>query len=219
MCLVSQRKEPFIAQRDIKVYKLLRYNETKGVYVTPFYDKEVQIGENLYGGETLPELAIDDDNLINIGKGYVHAYVKPLQKHYISVLKWLSIHGKAEQLFFYEAIIPKGTEYYIDRFFDTICAKKMIIQDKYYLLCELELVEVDNSYLFEPILDFIDKNKVSPGWLMNSDKTFIHPSEYKDEMNDDIIGIVGTVENNEAIVIARNKDGYRVLTTAITKCQ
>ena len=38
--------------------------------------------------------------------------------------------------------------------------------------------------------------------MVKSDKTFLHPSEYTNEVKDDIIGVVGSIIDGKIIVIA-----------------
>ena len=108
---------------------------------------------------------------------------------------------------FVEAIIPKGTEYVINRDLETIYSSNLYITNNTHILphdfkTTMESTNEEKYDLFKPLLDEISNNGVSCGWLVKSDKTFISPLEYDKSMEDDIIGIVGFVKDDIAYVMA-----------------
>lgn len=121
MCLVSEEKDPFIAEEDITCYKILIPKD--GFYITPYREFAM-----------LTNIEIEDPNTEDIDymfgvtiveSGYFHCC---LNQHginrIIGNLKKQAPKGTIVKVL--KAIIPKGTRYYIGQYGD-ICAKKIII--------------------------------------------------------------------------------------------
>ena len=100
------------------------------------------------------------------------------------------------------AYIPEGTEYFISTGFIDVCSKQLRLTDKFVDIDDTVLSKEEMMDILSPISEIIDKEKVNAGWLVMSNKTFIHPSEYTNEMKDDIIGVVGSIIDGKIIVIA-----------------
>ena len=128
MCLITNHKNPMIAQRDIKVYKHVRnivYDDMRSDMAQSPYqgiwfnlDKEF-IAEP---SETPLLYPWDDSNNWEINAGAIHACLWPD----FTIGRCL------------EAYIPKGTEYWYGVDKSTVCAKKLfvtnrIILQKHYL--------------------------------------------------------------------------------------
>ena len=57
--------------------------------------------------------------------------------------------------------------------------------------------------IVEPFLDnFVSKDKVCAGYMVKYDKTFIHPLDYGEGMENDIIGLVAKVTDDNVYVIS-----------------
>ena len=114
MCLYTRQICPIRARRDIKVYKVLRYDRATGGIITPYVHfpvltKTIDVSEEPMeqGGYFTHTIA----------KGMVHSY------NYLPIL---ASYGAAS--FVVKAIIPKGALYY--RGFHNDCAsKKLILKD------------------------------------------------------------------------------------------
>ena len=191
MCLNSQKLTPFIAKKDLKVFKVLVKTEDGG-YKTPYQRYKVELGDLMIANDKKYEYF----NLGNIEcqllieDGYIHAAYREL-----------SIHDDGDRICVI-AYIPKGTEYYVGTGFTDVCSKQLKLTDEFVSFGNAILTKEEIMDIISPICDSIDKNNVCSGWMVKNDKTFIHPSEYTDNMKDDIIGIVGDIINGETIVVA-----------------
>lgn len=103
---------------------------------------------------------------------------------------------------FVKAIIPKGTNYVINRNLDKLYSENLYITDEIYKTKEKLLTYEEKYDLIKPLLDEISNNGVSSGWLLKSDKTLISPLQYDKSIEEDIIGIVGLVKDGIAYVMA-----------------
>ena len=104
MCLISQSLKPFIAKKDLKVFKVL--NKTDKGYVTPYRVQEVELGGLMCGNDkNYDEYNYGLDGYlcqVSIGEGYVHAAIRNVTNH------------KESNSICVVAYIPKGTKYYVD---------------------------------------------------------------------------------------------------------
>lgn len=131
---MSKQEKPFIAKEDILTYKLLLKNE-RGEYFTPYFGKEVKLGETLYGGDIDVEYNSESNRLYNeIGSGYVHSYVNPFGEWNTGYeIIWLydfRFDFRDCTCVLVKCIIPKGTEYYIDADMECIASKELVIGEK-----------------------------------------------------------------------------------------
>lgn len=112
MCLYSKEPEPYIADRDIKCYKVVSVRG--GKYYAPCVGRRIQkryiIGRRLYcahGESEVKELWNNHRHIVDfymIRTGFIHTYSK------VDVA--LSNIGLNKEV--YECVIPKGCEYYKD---------------------------------------------------------------------------------------------------------
>ena len=193
MCLISQSLKPFIAKKDLKVFKVL--NKTDKGYVTPYRVQEVELGGLMCGNDkNYDEYNYGLDGYlcqVSIGEGYVHAAIRNVTNH------------KESNSICVVAYIPKGTKYYVDVEFENVCSKQLKLTDEVVASWDDAVLSKEETMdILSPICDNIDKNNVCSGWMVKSDKAFVHPSEYTEDMKDDIIGVVGDIINNKVIVVA-----------------
>lgn len=196
MCLISQSLKPFIAKKDLKVFKILDKDE-KGNYETPYQHCKVELNSLMQANENS-----GDYRKYNWGNGG-HKCQLQIDGGFIhSLFRDIKEYTDNNNLCIVVAYIPEGTEYFISTSFMDVCSKQLRLTN--------EIVNIDNAVLskeeimdiLSPISETIDKEKVDAGWLVKSDKTFIHPSEYTNEVKDDIIGVVGSIIGGKIIVIA-----------------
>ena len=193
MCLNSQRLKPFVAKKDLKVFKVL-VKTGEGDYETPYQHYKVELNSLMIANDRKYEYFnhgnIEHECQLSIKDGYIHAACREL-----------SIHEGKNRICVI-AYIPKGTEYYVSTGFAGVCSKQLKLTDELVSLDNAVLTKEEIMDIISPICDSIDKNNVCSGWMVKNDKTFIHPSEYTDNMKDDIIGIVGDIINGKTIVVA-----------------
>ena len=184
MCLITQANvKPCVAQKDIKVIKLMERQED-GSFVTPFQDIPVTLNSTLCaeGNNTVDTYGYN--NFRNgITAGFVHAKLRT-ESAYIDN----GIVGVV-------AYIPKGTEYFVDIYLSEVCANQLLITDE---LVDIKAFSLTNEEMTDIISPFIEQliptDKVTPGWLFTAKKQFAHPLDCKE--NTDVIGVVSNTDDN-----------------------
>ena len=195
MCLISQSLKPFVAKKDLKVFKLL-FKDEKGNYETPYQHCKVELNSLMQANENS-----DDYSKYNLGNkghecqleingGFIHSLFHNIKEY------------TSNSLCIVVAYIPEGTEYFIGTRFMDVCSKQLRLTDEIVNIDDAVLSKEEMMDILSPISETIDKEKVDAGWLVKSDKTFLHPSEYTNEVKDDIIGVVGSIIDGKIIVIA-----------------
>ena len=188
MCLITSIKKPFIAKKDIVVYKRL----VKGYYdnyVTPHQETFVTLNSVLHA-KGKHEISNADKQ--EIRSGFVHAY--------LSKNKYLS-----SRYILFKSIIPKGTKFYISDDLAEVCAKEMFITDEKVKYGSLPPVEERVKELYKDYLSGlfeekeINGQKIEIGYLCLSDKTFVKPDG--NIYGKKIIGIVGDITDENKIIV------------------
>lgn len=120
MCIVVRDIEPKIAKEDLVVIKCL-HKTPNGKFETPYRNMVVQFNKVLRPFQREPEIYSIHwtDELKEIHGGVFHA-----------LLTYDTSYLHSRNDVFFEAIIPKGTEYWLDTLCHEICATQMIITDK-----------------------------------------------------------------------------------------
>ena len=175
--------EKLIAQKDLKVFIPIN-QEKKALIQFSIYPSDDRIRD-------LNSIVwqLEDKHEVKIGYNDI--------KFDRCVKSWAYGTGR-----FAKAIIPKGTEYVLNRHLDEIYSENLYITDEIYKTKEKLLTYEEKYDLIKPLLDGFSNNSISCGWLLKSDKTFISPIEYNKSMENDIIGIVGFVKDGIAYVMA-----------------
>lgn len=195
MCLISQSLKPFVAKKDLKVFKILNKDE-KGNYETPYQHCKVELNSLMQANENSGDYSkynLGDKGhkcQLEIEGGFIHSLFHNIKKY------------TNNNLCIVVAYIPEGTEYFISTRFMDVCSKQLRLTDEIVNIDDAVLSKEEMMDILSPISETIDKEKVDAGWLVKSDKTFIHPSEYTNEVKDDIIGVVGSIIDGKIIVIA-----------------
>lgn len=160
MCLFIRDKEPRVAKRDIVVLKYLL--KTNGEYSSPCQGTPVTLGKLMVAKPDTPSITHDStDNfgreIFSMGGGVIHAKLMESNDYGNYCAK---------------AIIPKGTEYWMDPFGTEIAARQMLITT------EKGTNESVDIQLFREILaNAPEKNGVRVGDYQMTDNSFVHPTK------------------------------------------
>lgn len=126
MCLYTKSKNPKIAKKDIKVYKIVRLKMREGLFYTPYV--ETSLTEVPF--ENKESIEFDAQNSAEVGtvlyrvsEGFIHAYANKEFAEYN--LEQFKLAYPTATYLIVDGIIPKGTKYFEDYFSDDICAKKI----------------------------------------------------------------------------------------------
>ena len=196
MCLISQSLKPFVAKKDLKVFKILNKDE-KGNYETPYQHCKVELNSLMQANENSGDYskynwgADGHKCQLQINGGFIHSLFHDIKEY-----------TDNNNLCIVVAYIPEGTEYFISTRFMDVCSKQLRLTNEIVNIDDAVLSKEEMMDILSPISETIDKEKVDAGWLVKSDKTFLHPSEYTNEVKDDIIGVVGSIIDGKIIVIA-----------------
>ena len=186
MCLYIRDKQPRVAKRDIVVLKYLQQDGKR--YESPFQGTPVTLGKLMVAQPDTPYIYIHfevkdlyDREIYSMGGGVIHA-----------MLSESNGHGN----YCAKAIIPKGTEYWIDPFGTEIAARQMLITE------EKGTNESVGIQLFKEILESApEKNGIRVGDYQMIDDSFVHPT--KRIAKTKVRGIVcGFYENGSPIICA-----------------
>lgn len=163
MCLYTKTKKPRVAKRDIIVRKYL--NKDSEGFCTPCQNARVKLDETLVPNRSKPqidEFGKDNFNKVyyEINGGVIHAKTLP-SRSYGSYCK--------------QAIIPKGTKYWIHSFGLEVAAEKLFITSKDGDNCNLEA-------LWREILEDAPDTGygLKIGDIILEDGTSVSPFDYKD---------------------------------------
>lgn len=182
MCMYTRVNIPYIAERDIHCIKYLK-KDFDG-YVTPCRDTPVKIGSTMIPDRYDSEICVayGDDNFGNriyeINGGVIHAKLT---------------EGGFENCKAFDAVIPKGTKYYVDPFGNNICAEKLKITKKGY-------TKPDTSFAEEILSHAPEVNGIRIGDYITTTGEFVKPS--KKLKKSDIIARVVGFHDNEPLLAA-----------------
>jgi hypothetical protein len=184
MCLYIRNRKSRVAKRDIVVLKYLQKEGKR--YSSPCQGTPVTLGKLM--------VAQPDTH-------YISYECKDLYDREISSMRGGVIHAKLSESDDYgnycaKAIIPKGTEYWIDPFGTEIAARQMLITE------EKGTNESVDIQLFKEILESApEKNGIRVGDYQMIDDSFVHPT--KKIAKTKVRGIVcGFYEDGSPIICA-----------------
>ncbi len=123
MCLVSKRRFPKKAKKDIICYKLLEKFEEK--YYTPCRGIYVDINKELKA----KGISLSIIEPYEKGEGYIHSFRTLPHRDALESSGW-----NLSRISIFKCIIPKGTKYHIGNNYD-ICSKKIIFKK---LICSYQ---------------------------------------------------------------------------------
>ena len=200
MCLITRFEKPFVAKTDIKVCKLIERRNINPdgsyVYLTPFRKMEVKLGKEIKPDtdDNATSWAKDSNGITNewkYGSGWIHSVIQPQL--------YFSIHDCVL------SVIPKGTEYVIDSFGETLCSRRLILGEKVLPKEKLSKEEISSysTILWYDLVSNIPKDKVSEGWIVIDflgKERLVHPSKV-DYINNMLMikGIVYEVDEKTGV--------------------
>lgn len=181
MCLYTRNKQPTVASRDIKCLKYVTKIDNQ--YYSPCRNTKISINQVMIASPSTPDINYSSTDYLN---------------HNIYALNGGAIHAKMVESSDYGndcllAIIPKGTEYWINPWGTDIAAKQMFITSKKGDKSKLDTSFVEDILLKAPevkgvrIADYLLKNGI-----------FVHPT--KDIAKLKPIGRVVGFHNDEPLV-------------------
>ena len=172
MCLYMREMQPRVAKRDIRVLKCL--DESNGCFSSPSQGTPITLGELMTAKPDAPDISkYDKDRFgydrFSLAGGAIHAklYESP-------------DYGNTSR----EAIIPAGTEYWLDSFGREIAARQMIIQEK-----KNDSYEHDKDFALDILESAPTEKGIRIADYMLSSGSFVHP-EKLDKKAKDVIGRV-----------------------------
>ena len=184
MCLLSGRKIKIIADKDIVCCKYLN-RISDGKYVTPYQGAVIKIN-SIFEVNSEEEVYQKYCNKFEIEGGAIHACINIANDHI----------GKP-----YKAIIPQGTEIYVDDNLNDIAVKKLYITDEKFNSDNRDTKE----YIFLKILELAEThNNVRIGDVYTSTHEFVHSNDIRNSKhNITPIGVVSSFdENGKPIIIS-----------------
>ena len=156
MCLVTNKTKPIKAKKDIYVIKEL--NERNGKYFAPSQGTEYKLNEVMEAGGS-DNSTVKATSKREIGGGYIHAHTTATGDNK---------HG-------FVAIIPAGTEFYIDDDFENVCAKKLVVTDE--KVDDGGKVSLPENYrnLAEAVLEAYLDDETKVGYYVMLDRSLVSP--------------------------------------------
>lgn len=175
MCLYIGYKKPFVAKKDITVYKYVIKKWRK--YYTAFLAYPVNTNEVMKDDKN-GEVVLNSYNKYCIEGGAIHACTTTFDNGF-------------DDNICLKAIIRKGTEFYIQDDLKQVAAKELYITDE-------EVTDKRSTDLTEYLEDAIKNTKsgnddVNVGYYLLSNGNFVNPFEYKEGT---IIGVVAFFDKN-----------------------
>lgn len=178
MCMYSTRQHPLVAKQDIVCVKYLK-KTTGGELRTPFQAVPVPIGKPFTPSRE--DVEFDRGSMTySLSGGVIHAMTQ--------VVDWNDARP-------YKAIIPKGTEYWVDVRGRAIAAKKMIISDE-----PIDIQQPDESLLKDIMSNVPSEGELSVGDYYIKDKGFISPFEVTEDIIPQIAGVIVGFKDKEPLI-------------------
>lgn len=152
MCLTTSQLEPYIAIEDIRVVKMLRRDS---VLVTKYRRTPVHLDEYLYAEG---KYELDKDCITqSLGEGLIHAFT-----NYSYATRYTSYNDVAV-----EAVITRGTKFFVSDDHETIAAEKMFISGLQASsnsgLTKEQVLELIGTHKMEPKPKKNDHDRLDPG--------------------------------------------------------
>lgn len=181
MCLYTRNKQPMVASRDIKCLKYV--TKTGNQYYSPCRNTKIPVDQVMIASPSTPDIDHSSTDYLN---------------HDIYALNGGAIHAKMAESSDYGndcllAIIPKGTEYWINPWGTEIAAKQMLITSK-----KGDKSKLDTSFVEDILLKAPEVNGIRIADYLLEDGAFVHPT--KDIAKLKPIGRVVGFHNDEPLV-------------------
>ena len=194
MCMYSTQQSPLVAKNDIICVKYLRKTPW-GNLVTPFRDIEPPINKPFE--PELKKVEFYGRFITNeLHGGVIHAHTQNVTGRY------------DKNCIALKAIIPKGTEYWVDIGGYAIAAEKMVITDE-----KIKINKPDDTLLKDIISQTISSGDISVGDFYIKNKGFLSPLDMTKEYAKEIIGIVVGFKDKEPLIWDGNVSKYLAIDT------
>lgn len=181
MCLYTRNRQPMVANIDIKCLKYVTKKDNQ--YYSPCRNTKIPIDQVMIASPSTPDIN-------HLGTDYLN--------HDIYSLHGGAIHAKIEESpdclnDCLVAIIPKGTEYWINPWGTEIAAKQMIITSK-----KGDKSKLGTSFVEDILFNAPEVNGIRIADYLLEDGTFVHPT--KDIAKLKPIGIVVGFHNDKPLI-------------------
>lgn len=194
MCMYSTRQHPLVAKNDIICVKYLR-KTPEGKLITPCRDIEPPINKQFK--PACKEIEFYERFMTHeLNGGVIHAQTQNVTG------KW------GTDCIAFKAIIPKGTEYWVDVRGYAIAAKKMVITDE-----EINIEKPDKTLLKDILSQTISSGDISVGDFYIKDKGFLSPLDMTEEYAKEAVGIVVGFKGKEPLIWDGNVSEYLAIDT------
>ena len=194
MCMYSTRQRPLVAKNDIICVKYLR-KTPGGNLVTPYRNVEPPINKPFKPASK--EVEFYERFMTNeLNGGVIHAQTQNVMG------KW------GTDCIAFKAIIPKGTEYWVNVRGYAIAAKKMVITDE-----KINIDNPDETLLKDILLQTISSGDISVGDFYIKDKGFLSPLDMTEEYAKEAVGIVVGFKGKEPLIWDGNVSEYLAVDT------
>ena len=188
-----------VAKRDIKCFKVLRKSGSNN-YATPSVGTKVKLNEMLIADQQ--NIKYNEEGYNSISGGFIHALLAFDEKG----------GGWGNDCIVFKATIPAGTEFFVADDFHQICARQMFISDNKATVAE---GKKPDYYALAIAIDEANEQTIEDGKVAIGDfyvvqqdgsKKYIHRSEFTQEMDDNVIGVVGFFnEDGTPVTISRDE--------------
>lgn len=179
MCMYSTRQRPLVAKRDIMCVKYLR-KKADGKFYTPCQNVEAPIGVPFL--PVCQEIDFEKYSLTSsLSRGVIHAQTQNIDG-------WDDARP-------YKAIIPKGTEYWIDVRGYAIAAKQLIMTDE-----AIKLDKPDESLLKDLLENAPSMEGITVGDFYIKDHGFVSPFDMTKALKSKIDGVVVGFNDSKPLI-------------------
>lgn len=210
--LVQNNLGPFVAKQDLKIIVPLK-KEGNDIFANGGFD-DIKIMLNDFNdvAEDILEIHLGEDNCRKwLKSGYISAIIAKKKPNYGSSVDYAL------------GYIPSGTEYYIDIYANSICARKVYISDDTAIK---GLSRKDKFNIFSQLLETVSRYEMSAGYLYSKDDRFYRFSKFDydallrcEENRDEIKWIVGHVDKgNNSISLFSVNQCFDIAWTYATSC-
>ena len=191
MCMYSTRQPPLVAKNDIVCVKYLK-KTMGGELRTPFQAVPVPIDKPFIPSRE--DVEFDSGPMTySLSGGVIYAMTQVVDWNYARP---------------YKAIIPKGTEYWVDVRGRAIAAKKMIISDE-----PIDIQQPDESLLKDIMSNVTTEGELSVGDYYIKDKGFISPFEITEDIIPQIAGVIVGFKDKEPLIWSGEVAKYLLMDT------
>lgn len=187
MCMYGTHSKPLVAKKDIVCVKYLKKSGNK--YYTPAREVEVKLNK-VFKPTTVLDKPVTWECSYEFNGGVIHA-------HTYCVGGW----GSSAKAF--KAVIPAGTEYWVNTRANSLVAREMLITNE-----EININEPDET-LIKELLEHAPKyGKLTVGDYYLNDGTYVSPFKVTDEVRSKIAGVIVGFRNKKPLIWSGEVSDY-----------